>query len=123
MKPFLAYILFLSLIIRPLYNIGYVGYFELNIDYIIEKYCANQDKPELQCNGKCHLAMQLGAKSDSSSETSLLGSLFEAFVPVYIEEYKSVSFFYYKSITSLSWYYIDFLTTVFIDQLDPPPQV
>ena len=32
--------------------------------------------------------MQLGAKSDSSSETSLLGSLFEAFVPVYIEEYK-----------------------------------
>jgi hypothetical protein len=39
--------------------LGYVAYFELNIDYIIETYCVNKEKPQLQCNGKCHLAKQL----------------------------------------------------------------
>ena len=29
------------------YNIDTVGF--------IEKLCENKDKPELQCNGKCHL--------------------------------------------------------------------
>ena len=59
-------------------------YYQLNIDYIIETYCVNKDKPELKCNGKCHLAKQLqvvNSKQDkSNSKTDLL---FEAFYPVY----------------------------------------
>jgi hypothetical protein len=115
--------LLFTLIVRPLYNIGYVGYFELNIDSIVENYCVNKEKPELQCNGKCHLATQLGVKSNSSNKASILGSLFEAFVPVFFETYKSISFYNYKSNTKLSWCYNGYLTIVFIDQFDPPPQV
>lgn len=36
----------------------YVEYV-INQDYIAEFLCINKDKPELQCNGKCHLVKQL----------------------------------------------------------------
>lgn len=29
--------------------------FEANRAYFTEKYCVNKSKPQLQCNGKCHL--------------------------------------------------------------------
>ncbi|WP_353779745.1 hypothetical protein [Winogradskyella sp. 3972H.M.0a.05] len=32
--------------------------------------CINKDKPELQCNGKCHLAKQLEEQKESSSDSS-----------------------------------------------------
>ena len=31
------------------------AYYELDPVGFIEKLCENKDKPELQCNGKCHL--------------------------------------------------------------------
>ena len=31
------------------------AYFELDPEGFIESLCENQDKPELECNGKCHL--------------------------------------------------------------------
>ncbi|EDP95466.1 hypothetical protein KAOT1_11101 [Kordia algicida OT-1] len=53
---------------------SHVAYFQLNIDYIIETYCINKDKPQLECNGKCHLATQLaeidpGAKDSNTSNS------------------------------------------------------
>ncbi len=33
--------------------------FFINQDDIIELFCINKDKPQLQCNGKCHLAKEL----------------------------------------------------------------
>jgi hypothetical protein len=32
----------------------YVNYY-VNYDYIAENLCENKDKPEMHCNGKCHL--------------------------------------------------------------------
>ena len=31
------------------------AYYNLDTVGFIEKLCENKDKPELQCNGKCHL--------------------------------------------------------------------
>lgn len=39
----------------------------VNYDYISEVLCINKDKPELQCNGKCHLKTKLAKASDESS--------------------------------------------------------
>ena len=83
MKSFFTYILLISFAFRPMYTLGYIGYFELNIDYIIKIYCVNKDKPVLKCNGKCHLATQLDLPSNSSEETTPL--IAEAFFPVYFE--------------------------------------
>tara|TARA_R110002012_G_scaffold51401_1_gene132933 strand:- start:211 stop:546 length:336 start_codon:yes stop_codon:yes gene_type:complete len=70
-------------VFRPLYTISYIGYFELNIDYIIETYCVNKEKPELKCNGKCHLADQLNLAENTTDVNYPL--IVEAFLPVYLE--------------------------------------
>lgn len=44
--------------------------YAVNYDYIVENLCENKSKPELNCNGKCHLTKQLAKASDSSSENS-----------------------------------------------------
>lgn len=30
-----------------------------NYDYIVNTLCENKDRPELECNGKCHLSKEL----------------------------------------------------------------
>ena len=42
----------------------------VNYDYIVTNLCENKSKPELKCNGKCHLTKQLAKASESSSENS-----------------------------------------------------
>ncbi|GAA3783711.1 hypothetical protein GCM10022271_15030 [Corallibacter vietnamensis] len=62
-----------------------MAYYELNIDYIIKTYCINTDKPELKCNGKCHLAKQLNLETQNSEDENELNSIavFEGFLPVF----------------------------------------
>jgi len=36
-------------------------------EYIKTELCINQDKPELQCNGKCHLTEELTKVSNSEN--------------------------------------------------------
>ena len=57
---FLAQVLSSSLIILN---------YEVNTSYIIENFCQNIDKPELECNGKCHLKKQIEADSEQKSDT------------------------------------------------------
>ncbi len=48
--------------------IPYVEY-KLNKDYIIAKLCENKDKPELKCNGTCHLAKQIEKAVEEDFDT------------------------------------------------------
>lgn len=41
-----------------------------NLDYIAANLCENIDKPELQCNGKCHLAKELLKLEQEEEESS-----------------------------------------------------
>ncbi len=126
MKACFAYILFLAFALRPAYNLGYVAYFELNIDYIIETYCVNKEEPKLQCNGKCHLAKQLkSTPNNSTEETSpYLTSFFEAFFPVYFQEY-AYNFKLKENgvLKRHNWNYNTQLISLFKENLDRPPQV
>lgn len=74
-----------------MYHIGYLAYFECNIDYIIETYCVNKEKPELQCNGKCHLAKQMQTPTTSDNEQALI-SVVESFFPVFFSNYPNLEF-------------------------------
>lgn len=77
---------------KPMYYVGQVLYYELNIDYIVDTYCVNKDKPELKCNGKCHLAKQLQPVSNDNNSNDAISSLVEAFTFVYYNEYPSLAF-------------------------------
>jgi hypothetical protein len=124
LKQFFSYILLLTLVLRPLYNIGYVAYFELNIDYIIETYCENKAAPELKCNGKCHLANQLAFRTDTeTSSDALFNSFYEAFLPVYFQDYKMQDLSLAKTALNLNnWNYSSAHASFCAKVLSPPPE-
>ncbi len=67
---------------------GQIAYYELNIDYITQKYCVNKEKPQLECNGKCHLAKELNTiTSDLSDENeeNRTSYVLEVFSPLFLE--------------------------------------
>ncbi len=41
------------------YNTIVWVHYEMNVEEITEAFCINKDRPELKCNGKCHLKKQL----------------------------------------------------------------
>lgn len=49
----------------------------INYDYIANVLCINKDKPELKCNGKCHLNKEL--KKDDERKDKEIKSTFEVY--------------------------------------------
>lgn len=41
----------------------------INYDYITKELCENKEKPELKCNGKCHLKKELANASETENAT------------------------------------------------------
>jgi len=88
-KIYYTILLFVCLTAKPICTIGYVGYYKLNIEYIVDKYCVNKSKPILKCNGKCHLVKKISFASDMDSKNTqktVFGSLSEAFFPVFFQK-------------------------------------
>ena len=54
---------FIFILVKPV--IPYLEYM-VRKDWIIEKFCINKEKPEIHCNGKCHLEKQLNKEADES---------------------------------------------------------
>ncbi|MCB9226052.1 MAG: hypothetical protein R2836_07695 [Chitinophagales bacterium] len=69
-------IFFLSLFISAnFYNVVVYIIYNANKSYITEVFCVNKDKPELKCNGKCHLAKSLAAAEKEKTEKETTPSL------------------------------------------------
>lgn len=94
LKKVIVISLLLVFSLRPVYYLGCLAYYGLNINAIIEQYCVNKENPQLQCDGKCFLAQQLNEASDSNEDHSskFLNSLFESFIPVYISVNPEIKF-------------------------------
>ena len=54
-------IVILSIFLKPILPV--IDYF-VNYDYISNVLCENKAKPELKCNGKCHLIKELAKASN-----------------------------------------------------------
>jgi hypothetical protein len=67
--------LFLTLLsAQYIYQLSVSSHFLLNKSEIAATLCENQQKPELQCNGKCYLAKQLSVLDNSPDEPMDLSS-------------------------------------------------
>ena len=78
--------------VRPVFIAGHIAYYQLNIDYITEKFCENKEKPQLQCNGKCHLAKELSVvssntTSEDANKTKIV-SAYKSFTPLFYQKMK-----------------------------------
>lgn len=56
LRTIVVTILLFSFIIKP--HLPFLEY-AINYTYITGTLCKNKDKPELECNGKCHLAKKI----------------------------------------------------------------
>ncbi len=43
------------LVLQCFIQLGIMGYYHLNKEYIARNLCENRDKPEMHCNGKCQV--------------------------------------------------------------------
>ena len=60
-------IIALSILLKPILPLVDYG---VNYDYISKVLCENKTKPELKCNGKCHLMKELAKASESEKPIS-----------------------------------------------------
>ena len=123
MKKIALILILISFSARPLYQLSYFAYYELNIDYITAKYCVNKDKPEMQCNGKCHLMKELAMGAPKKDNARSL-QLIEAFYPVYFQEYAyTYSFPFLEPRECSNWSICNDQQTRFLNVPVPPPKV
>lgn len=62
-----VFIIVLLFVFKPVFPVIEYG---LNYDYIAKVLCENKAKPELKCNGKCHLMKQLAKASEAEKSDS-----------------------------------------------------
>ena len=81
MKKAISIVLVFLLIFSNLSRIWILIDYTVNQDFIAKVLCINKNKPELQCNGKCHLANQIkqqeekenqGTASESKTKTEII---------------------------------------------------
>ena len=111
------------MVARPMYYVGQVAYHEINLDYIIENFCINKEKPELKCNGKCHLAKQLQVVSKNDKNSDIVVNISASFYPIYFSEYQNVLFktpFFINDVTPSSIYKDNYIFTFVSNHFKPP---
>lgn len=80
MARLLAYFLTALLLLQTLGPEVLVLNYQLNKATITARYCVNKARPQLHCNGKCHLAQQLrkaGGGDKKDPATTLAQAKFE----------------------------------------------
>lgn len=63
----LVFLIAFTVLIKPILP---VFEYLINYDYIRTELCINRAKPELKCNGKCHLMKELAAASEKEKPVS-----------------------------------------------------
>ena len=74
MRRIAAYFFFIILTLHTFSQLVVVGKFLYNQDFIAANLCENIDKPELQCNGKCHLKKELKKDTEEHHSDKVLTS-------------------------------------------------
>lgn len=67
MKYLLVIVFSFFVMIMNMQNGLHLVIYEVAKPIIIKKYCENKDKPELKCNGKCHMKKVLAEETKTNS--------------------------------------------------------
>jgi hypothetical protein len=93
----------------------------MNRDFIASVLCENKEKPELECNGKCHLKKQIQENSDDNPEGEEVSSqmMVEFFEPTIDHTVEWLV----ETITNSFYNYSEPLETGFSSSVFHPPRV
>jgi hypothetical protein len=100
--------------------------FITNNEAFTEKYCANKKKPELKCNGKCHLNKEVKKTTESNKSLPSEKSENRNFLVeiLFYQESKILhTFVYFLAINKkINFYYLNRYNPIFTTKLFHPPQ-
>lgn len=88
MKALSVILLSLVILLQPLSKFMLVAEYQVNKNYIAEFLCVNKSRPQLKCEGKCHLAKEL-KQADAHEKDR----------PAPVKDHAEVVFFYQPSST------------------------
>jgi hypothetical protein len=74
LRKIIAILLLTSITLQLCNRVGIIAWFSLNQDKVVELFCINKDKPELDCKGKCYLAEKLEEAKQSEEGASIPNS-------------------------------------------------
>lgn len=82
MKRVAAIVLLMAFTTQLLSKVGIMVYCKLNKDYITKTYCINKQKPQMHCNGHCHMQKQLKKQDEQPNKPGIpnLKDIHESFV-------------------------------------------
>ena len=113
------------LIIAMLWNVFYVSftyvYYFVDQEGFIAEYCVNIAKPELKCNGKCHLKEV--SEKDTTNEKAPSKMMITKDVNLYVQEIKKIGFGFILYTKKPNIKYTNTYSYLSEYNLDHPPQV
>ena len=114
----------LIILTKPLWPV--VDYV-VNYDYIVNVLCENKDKPEMECNGKCHLGKELAKEAGKDDKNPLSGKTSKYEIPQIIIS-DSVSEYEFSTTTETAnpeedGYKSILHTSLFVTDILQPPRL
>ncbi|MFD0836458.1 hypothetical protein ACFQ0I_11815 [Mariniflexile aquimaris] len=97
------------------------AYYYLDKSDFIERLCENKEKPEMQCEGKCHLMKVAESNTNDDKEPFKAMNLKE--ITLFIVEQSSFEFVNNASKITLINHYSNLYCNSISRALDHPPQV
>jgi len=99
----------------------------VNYDYIVNVLCENKDKPEMHCNGTCHLTKELAKEAGSADKNPFSSKSSKTEIPQFIiseniDEYTFASADEIISTENIG-YKPNLNSTLFTSKILHPPQL
>lgn len=99
----------------------------VNYDYIANVLCENKGKPEMQCNGKCHLSKELAKEMGNEDKNPFSGKASKIEIPQIIIS-ERISEFQFSFDTEIAnseedGYKPLFHSSIFITKILQPPRL
>jgi hypothetical protein len=114
-------LVFLGLLVQSFNKLFIVLDFQLNRNYIAQNLCENRNKPQMHCNGKCHMmkVMKQEQKKDQDSPERKAENKFE----LICADYQQTKLNPAITITAISYPHIEeVIYTGFSSTFFHPPQ-
>jgi hypothetical protein len=114
----------LIMLTKPLWP---VVEYVVNYDYIVNVLCENKDKPEMHCNGKCHLTKELAKEAGAEDKNPFNSKTSKTEIPQFIIS-ENISEYTFASATEIIsfkniGYKPNLNSSLFTSKILHPPQL
>ncbi len=101
--------------------------YAVNYNYIVNVLCENKDKPEMHCNGKCHLTKELAKEAGADSKNPFSEKASKTEIPQFIISENLKEYTFAMETISVSIANIGYMpnlnTSLFTSKILHPPRL